>query len=149
MIHRDVPDNEDKRKNSRSNDSEERRQLVPEEGFEAGGASGGVPQAPRRRSIAKILSGSPYLSMTEAATYCRCSKRRIRDWVVRGLLAGVQDADGRRFFRRENLDAVMLGGPVPSGPVKSAATRHTMPTRSRQSRLRTTNPRTNPNKERR
>jgi len=149
VTHRDAPDNEDQRKTSGNDDIETGTKPVPEEEPAPVGPSGGVAQAPRHKSIDKILSGSPYLTPNEAATYCRCSKRRIRDWVKRGLLAVAQDADGRRHFRREDLDAVMLGGPVCRAPIEPAARHRALPTRSRQSRLRKTQPRTNPEKERR
>lgn len=64
-----------------------------------------------RRSVPQ---GTIYLRASEVVVYCRCGARRIRSWERRGILRAVRDADGRRFYRITDLDAVMVGGPAPS-----------------------------------
>ena len=57
-----------------------------------------------------VPRGTIYLRAHEAAQYCRCGKKRLFRWERRGLLAPVVDPDGRRFYRAEDLDRVMVGG---------------------------------------
>ena len=57
-----------------------------------------------------VPRGTIYLRAHEAAQYCRCGKKRLFRWERRGLLTAVVDPDGRRFYRAEDLDRVMVGG---------------------------------------
>ena len=57
-----------------------------------------------------VPRGTIYLRAHEAAQYCRCGKKRLFRWERRGLLTPVVDPDGRRFYRAEDLDSVMVGG---------------------------------------
>ena len=81
---------------------------------------------------------SPYFTENEAARYCRCGTARLRTWVDRGHLSIRTDVDGRRFFRREELDRVMAGeaegAPPPArglpAPPKAHPARKAPPVRS-------------------
>lgn len=55
-----------------------------------------------------------FLTLPEAARYCRCRKTRLLSWERRGLVTSAVDADGRRFFRRTDLDQLMTCGPEPA-----------------------------------
>lgn len=70
----------------------------------------------------RAVPTSPFLRMEEATTYVRAGKKRLLRWVRRGLLPETVDPDGRRFFKREDLDAVMGKGAVPPEPIASNAT---------------------------
>ena len=87
---------------------------------------------------------SPFLRMEEATAYVRAGKKRLLRWVGRGLLPETIDPDGRRFFRRDDLDAVMSGGPVAMGPISSATVHRTKEIRKHESWLHPVQPRTKP-----
>ena len=91
-----------------------------------------------------VPAASQYLRLDEAARYSRAGKKRLLRWVRRGLLPEIVDPDGRRFFKREDLDAVMEGGPVAEGPISSATVLRTKASRNNESWLRPVFPRTKP-----
>ena len=95
-------------------------------------------------STTRTVSVSPFLRMEEAAAYVRAGKKRVHRWIRRGLLPETVDPDGRRFFRVEDLDAVMGGGPVPDEAVASAAVPRTKARRKGESWLQPVFPRTKP-----
>jgi len=65
-----------------------------------------------RRGTTSPAPASPYLDVDEAAAYLRCgSKQRVYDLVHGGQLEPARD--GRRLlFRRDHLDAYLLGRAV-------------------------------------
>lgn len=87
---------------------------------------------------------SPFLRAEEALSYVRSGKKRLRDWVRRGLLPETIDPDGRRFYRREDLDSVMGMGPVLPQPIAPTATPRRKEAGTRESWLHPVQPRTKP-----
>lgn len=105
---------------------------------------GFLPKVPAESRPRAVPTG-PFLRLEEATAYVRAGKKRLLRWVRRGLLPETIDPDGRRFFRREDLDAVMGSGPAPVALVSSAAHLQTTKTPPRESSwLRPTQPRTRP-----
>ena len=70
-----------------------------------------IPHDPLSQIVPR---GTIYLRAQEAAQYCRCGRQRLHRWEDRGLLEKVVDPDGRRFYRVEDLDRVMVGGTAPT-----------------------------------
>jgi hypothetical protein len=85
---------------------------------------------------------SPFLRLEEASAYSRSGKKRLLDWVRRGLLHQTSDPDDRRFFRVEDLDAAMSAGPDRPDPVNITTQRR--PPENRTSKLKPVYPRTKP-----
>ena len=99
--------------------------------------------------MADVLARRPYLTPTEAATFCGCSKRRLRTWVQRGILPLLEDADGRKHYHVNDLAAAMCCGLADEGSVEPVSTPHALPNERRPSRLRLTNPKKKSDEERR
>ena len=101
-------------------------------------------QTPRQRPTRRKKIVGPYLTLVEAAAYCRCGKGRFLRWEKRGLIEHVRDPSGRRFYRVEDLDDVMGMGSVTPDPIASTATPRRREITTRGSWLRPTQPRTQP-----
>ena len=95
-------------------------------------------------SAKKSAPSSPFLRTEEAAAYTRAGKKRLLAWVRRGLLPETVDPDGRRFFKTEDLDAVMGSGPVPPEPIARTSTPKRKEIRKHESWLHPVQPRTKP-----
>ena len=104
---------------------------------------GFLPKVPAESRPRAVPTG-PFLRLEEATAYVRAGKKRLLRWVRRGLLPETIDPDGRRFFRRDDLDAVMSGGPVAMGPISSATVHRTKEIRKHESWLHPVQPRTKP-----
>lgn len=56
-------------------------------------------------------TGSPYLSVPEAAAYLRCKRQRVDDLLSQGVLSRIKEG-GRTLVSRAELKAHLRGEPT-------------------------------------